>query len=216
MDTAVPPHALLWDLAAIGAVSRCLHAVAGHGIADALARASPAGLTGSPRAYTELEATWSSQAARTASASSATRWSHPSTSVGVTRSLHSPADPTPRNAAVPRTVPRVALGTTSSARARIASRVSNAACSSATEAVQLAGCLRRWVSRSGSVRRVVADGFAHSCWVPRARRTACRANVTTSSSARSAPWVTWVSKSSWPNRWSRVVAVSCIIAESAP
>lgn len=33
---AVPPHALLWDLATVAAVSRCLHAVARHGVADAL------------------------------------------------------------------------------------------------------------------------------------------------------------------------------------
>ena len=32
----IPPHALLWDLATAGAVSRCLHAVARHGVADAL------------------------------------------------------------------------------------------------------------------------------------------------------------------------------------
>ena len=36
VDPAVPPHALLWDLATVGAVSRCLHAVAEHGVADAL------------------------------------------------------------------------------------------------------------------------------------------------------------------------------------
>jgi C-methyltransferase len=35
-DRAVPPHALLWDLATVGAVSRCLHAVAQLGVADAL------------------------------------------------------------------------------------------------------------------------------------------------------------------------------------
>jgi hypothetical protein len=34
----LPPHALLWDLATLGAVSRCLHAVAWHGVADALDR----------------------------------------------------------------------------------------------------------------------------------------------------------------------------------
>jgi C-methyltransferase len=33
---ALPPHALLWDLATIAAVSRCLHVVAQHGVADAL------------------------------------------------------------------------------------------------------------------------------------------------------------------------------------
>lgn len=36
VDTKVPPHALVWDLATIAAVSRCLHAVARHGVADAL------------------------------------------------------------------------------------------------------------------------------------------------------------------------------------
>lgn len=36
LDAAVPPHALLWDLATIAAVSRCLHVVAEHGVADAL------------------------------------------------------------------------------------------------------------------------------------------------------------------------------------
>lgn len=36
VDRTVPPHALLWDLATIGAVSRCLHAVAEHGVADVL------------------------------------------------------------------------------------------------------------------------------------------------------------------------------------
>lgn len=34
----VPPHALLWDLATVAAVSRCLHAVARLGVADALGR----------------------------------------------------------------------------------------------------------------------------------------------------------------------------------
>lgn len=38
VDAALPPHALLWDLATIAAVSRCLHAVARHGVADALER----------------------------------------------------------------------------------------------------------------------------------------------------------------------------------
>jgi C-methyltransferase len=33
---ALPPHALLWDLATVAVVSRCLHAVAQHGVADAL------------------------------------------------------------------------------------------------------------------------------------------------------------------------------------
>lgn len=33
---AVPPHVLLWDLATIAAVSRCLHAVARHRVADAV------------------------------------------------------------------------------------------------------------------------------------------------------------------------------------
>jgi C-methyltransferase len=33
-----PPHAVLWDLATVAAVSRCLHAVAQHGVADALDR----------------------------------------------------------------------------------------------------------------------------------------------------------------------------------
>lgn len=37
-ETVLPPHALLWDLATVGAVSRCLHAVAWHGVADALDR----------------------------------------------------------------------------------------------------------------------------------------------------------------------------------
>lgn len=37
-ETPLPPHALLWDLATVGAVSRCLHAVAWHGVADALDR----------------------------------------------------------------------------------------------------------------------------------------------------------------------------------
>lgn len=32
----LPPHALLWELATIAAVSRCLHVVARHGVADAL------------------------------------------------------------------------------------------------------------------------------------------------------------------------------------
>ena len=36
VDAGVPAHALLWDLATIGAVSRCLHAVAQHGVADLL------------------------------------------------------------------------------------------------------------------------------------------------------------------------------------
>jgi len=36
IETAVPPHALLWELATVGAVSRCLHAIARHGVADAL------------------------------------------------------------------------------------------------------------------------------------------------------------------------------------
>jgi len=35
-DGALPPHALLWELATVAAVSRCLHAVAQHGVADAL------------------------------------------------------------------------------------------------------------------------------------------------------------------------------------
>lgn len=34
----VPPHALLWELATVAAVSRCLHAVAAHGVADAVER----------------------------------------------------------------------------------------------------------------------------------------------------------------------------------
>jgi C-methyltransferase len=38
IEGAVPPHALLWDLATVAAVSRCLHAVARHGVADALDR----------------------------------------------------------------------------------------------------------------------------------------------------------------------------------
>jgi hypothetical protein len=38
VDVALPPHALLWDLATIAAVSRCLHAVARQGVADALER----------------------------------------------------------------------------------------------------------------------------------------------------------------------------------
>ncbi|MBW3658215.1 MAG: hypothetical protein KY457_06225 [Actinobacteria bacterium] len=36
IDTALPPHALLWDLATVAVVSRCLHVVAQHGVADAL------------------------------------------------------------------------------------------------------------------------------------------------------------------------------------
>lgn len=36
IDVGVPPHALLWDLATIAAVSRCLHVVAQHGVADAV------------------------------------------------------------------------------------------------------------------------------------------------------------------------------------
>jgi C-methyltransferase len=36
VDSAPPPHALLWDLATIAAVSRCLHVVAQHGVADAV------------------------------------------------------------------------------------------------------------------------------------------------------------------------------------
>lgn len=36
VDPTVPPHALLWDLATVAAVSRCLHAVARHGVADHL------------------------------------------------------------------------------------------------------------------------------------------------------------------------------------
>lgn len=36
--TSPPPQALLWDLATMAAVSRCLHAVAQHGVADALER----------------------------------------------------------------------------------------------------------------------------------------------------------------------------------
>lgn len=36
VDATVAPHALVWDLATIAAVSRCLHAVARHGVADAL------------------------------------------------------------------------------------------------------------------------------------------------------------------------------------
>lgn len=42
IDMAVPPHALLWDLATIAAVSRCLHVVAHHGVADAV---DPGGCT---------------------------------------------------------------------------------------------------------------------------------------------------------------------------
>jgi C-methyltransferase len=38
VDAALPPHALIWDLATIAAVSRCLHAVAAHRVADALER----------------------------------------------------------------------------------------------------------------------------------------------------------------------------------
>jgi len=34
VDAGLPPHALLWDLATVAAVSRCLHAVAQHGVAD--------------------------------------------------------------------------------------------------------------------------------------------------------------------------------------
>lgn len=36
VDPNLPPHALLWDLATVAAVSRCLHVVAQHGVADAL------------------------------------------------------------------------------------------------------------------------------------------------------------------------------------
>jgi C-methyltransferase len=36
IDVGPSPHALLWDLATIAAVSRCLHAVAQYGVADAL------------------------------------------------------------------------------------------------------------------------------------------------------------------------------------
>lgn len=36
VDIGLPPHALLWELATVAAVSRCLHAVAHHGVADAL------------------------------------------------------------------------------------------------------------------------------------------------------------------------------------
>ena len=36
VDVGLPPHALLWDLATIAAVSRCLHVVAQHGVADVL------------------------------------------------------------------------------------------------------------------------------------------------------------------------------------
>lgn len=42
LDATLPPHALLWDLATVAAVSRCLHVVAQHGVADAL---EPAGGT---------------------------------------------------------------------------------------------------------------------------------------------------------------------------
>lgn len=35
-DAGPPPHAVLWDLATVAAVSRCLHAVAQHGVADAV------------------------------------------------------------------------------------------------------------------------------------------------------------------------------------
>lgn len=34
--TTPPPHALLWELATMAAVSRCLHVVAAHGVADAV------------------------------------------------------------------------------------------------------------------------------------------------------------------------------------
>jgi C-methyltransferase len=37
IEPGLPPHALLWDLATVAAVSRCLHAVAQHGVADAVA-----------------------------------------------------------------------------------------------------------------------------------------------------------------------------------
>lgn len=36
IDAGLPAHALLWDLATIAAVSRCLHVVAQHGVADML------------------------------------------------------------------------------------------------------------------------------------------------------------------------------------
>ena len=36
IPTGLPAHALLWDLATVAAVSRCLHAVTQHGIADEL------------------------------------------------------------------------------------------------------------------------------------------------------------------------------------
>lgn len=35
-DSGPPPHAVLWELATMAAVSRCLHAVAQHGVADAV------------------------------------------------------------------------------------------------------------------------------------------------------------------------------------
>jgi C-methyltransferase len=36
LDATLPAHARLWDLATIAAVSRCLHVIAQHGVADAL------------------------------------------------------------------------------------------------------------------------------------------------------------------------------------
>lgn len=36
IDAGLPPHVVLWDLATIAAVSRCLHVVAQHGVADAV------------------------------------------------------------------------------------------------------------------------------------------------------------------------------------
>jgi hypothetical protein len=36
IGAGLPPHALLWDLATVAAASRCLHAVARHGVADAV------------------------------------------------------------------------------------------------------------------------------------------------------------------------------------
>lgn len=36
LKAGLPPHELLWDLATAAALSRCLHAVAQHGVADAL------------------------------------------------------------------------------------------------------------------------------------------------------------------------------------
>ncbi|MFP5327062.1 MAG: hypothetical protein ACLGHT_06235, partial [Acidimicrobiia bacterium] len=34
----LPPHALIWELATLATLSRCLHAVAQHGVADAVDR----------------------------------------------------------------------------------------------------------------------------------------------------------------------------------